>query len=157
MMRPRLQHRDVGGDGGAVLSVVAVNRDCGEDLVQVHLHDVRVAIHRARVEQRRCSRHGQRRQRQPMREEGVLIGRGVAAEACMETLGLEEHELEERALPPRHLLERLRRRRIALAVPLELRALDQSEDDRVLRHTCDSMGLVRARAGRRRARAPPAG
>ena len=108
MMRPRLQHRDVGGDGGAVLPVVAVHRDCGEDFVQVHLHDVRVAIHRARVEQRRCSRHRQRRQRQPMREEGVLIGRGVATEACMETLGLEEHELEERALPPRHLLERLR-------------------------------------------------
>ena len=95
MMRPRLQHRDVGGDGGAVLPVVTVLRDGREDLVQVHLHDVRVAIHRARVEQRRRSRHGQRRQRQPMREEGVLIGRGVAAEARMETFGLEEHELEE--------------------------------------------------------------
>ena len=77
--------------------------------------------------------HWQLRRGQPVREEGVLVGAGVAAHTRVQPLRLEEHEVEQRgALAGEHRVAVGGAALVARRVLSVLRALDEREDDGVL-------------------------
>ena len=135
--REGLKEGDVGEDGGTVLLVVALLADGGHHLVDVKVENLCVYIHRVGREEGRELERRQDRVGQMLREEGVLLRTRVSPDLAVELLRLQKQVLEEgegleEGVVGNGGIELQNTFGINCLILAELRALDQSEDDRVL-------------------------